>query len=149
MLDVAYEAVEDLAPGRLAAIEEDRGTVRLRLDKTRPLADVVRQLNIEVDRLMSSSHWFQLWGTEIVSRDTPDQPLQIQHIIRPWVPRDLGVGLAEDRGIIRVYICPDLDPERFAAAVNPPTEKILGGGRWFQLYAGEIIDNSPGPMSRI
>ncbi|MEU3613409.1 hypothetical protein ABZ725_13995 [Streptomyces sp. NPDC006872] len=149
MLDVAYEAVEDLTPGRLAAIDEDRGTIRVRLDKTRPLADVVRQLNIEIDRLMSSSHWFQLWGTEIVSRDTPDQPLRIEYIFRPWVPRDIGACVAEDRGTVRVYICPDLNPEQFAAAMNPATEDFLAGGHWFQLYAGEIIDNSPEPMSRI
>lgn len=149
MLDVAYEAVEDLAPGRLAAIDEDRGTIRVRLDKTRPLADVVRQLNIEIDRLMASSHWFQLWGTEIVSRDTPGRPLRVQYVFRPWVPRELGVGVAEKRGTVRVYICPDLDPERFAAAMNSATKDFLAGGHWFQLYGGEIIDNSPEPMSRI
>lgn len=149
MLDVTYEAVEDLTPGRLAAITEDRGTIRVRLDKAEPLADVVRQLNVEIERLMASSHWFQLWGTEIVSRDTPDRPLRIEYVFRPWVPRELGACVAEDRGTVRVYICPDLNPEQFAAAMNPATEDFLAGGHWFQLYAGEIIDNSPEPMSRI
>jgi hypothetical protein len=33
--------------------------------------------------------------------------------------------------------------------MNPATKKQLSGGRWFQLYAGEIIDNSPEPMSQV
>lgn len=143
MLDVAYEAVEDLAPGRLAAIDEDRGTIRVRLDKSRELAAVVRQLNIEIDRLMALSHWFQLWDTEIVSRDTPGRPLRIEYVFRPWVPRDIGAGVAEKRGVVRVYVCPDQTTEQFAAAMNRATEEFLAGGHWFQLYAGEIIDNSP------
>lgn len=149
MLDVAYEAVNDLPPGRLADIDEDRGRIRVRLDKSEELADIVRQLNIEIDRLMSSAHWFQLWGTEIVSRDTPGRPLRIEYVFRSWVPRDIGAGVAEKRGVVRVYVCPDQTAEEFAAAMNKATKEFLAGGQWFQLYAGEIIDNSPEPMSRI
>lgn len=147
MLDVAYEAVEDLAPGRLAAIDEDRGTIRVRLDRTRPLADVVRQLNIEIDRLMASSHWFQLWGTEIVSRDTPGRPLRIEYRLEKKEPRTAFVE--ERKGLVSVFIDPVLNTSEFAAAMNPATRKFLAGGQWFQLYAGEIIDNSPEPMNRV
>lgn len=147
MLDVAYEAVDDLAPGRLARIDEDRGTIRVRLDKGAPLVDVVRQLNVEVDQLLSSSHWFQLWGDEIVSRDTPHAPLRIHYLLDKKVP--LGVGVAEGKGTLRVYIDPALETEQFAAVMNPATEEHLAGGCWFQLYAGEIIDNSPEPMSQV
>lgn len=143
MLDVAYEAVEDLTPGRLAAIDEDRGTIRVRLDKTQPLAAVVRQLNIEIDRLMSSSHWFQLWGTEIVSRDTPGRPLRIEYILEKKEPRTAFIE--ERKGLVSVFIDPVLDIEAFVAAMNPATQKFLAGGQWFQLFAGEIIDNSPEP----
>jgi hypothetical protein len=149
MLDVAYEAVTDLPPGRLAAIDEDRGTIRVRVDKHEDLAAVVRQLNIEVERLMSSSHWFQLWKDEIVSRDTPGCPLRIQYVLHPTVPREIGVGVAEGRGIVRVYIHPHLKVDQFAAAMNPVSDNFLAGGQWFQLYGGEIIDNSPEPMSHI
>lgn len=149
MLDVAYEAVEDLAPGRLARIDEGRGRIRVRLDKNAPLTDVVRQLNIEVDRLMSSSHWFQLWDDEIVCRDTPGCPLRVEYLLRSWVPPQMGVGVAEQKGVIRVYICPTLDTVRFAAWMNPATKEQLDAGHWFQLFAGEIIDNSPEPMSRV
>jgi hypothetical protein len=145
MLDVAYEAVTELPPGRLAKIDEDRGRIRVRLDRSENLAAVLRQLNTEIDQLMSSAHWFQLWGTEIISRDTPGRPLRIEYVHHPKVPRDMGVGLMEDRGIVRVYVCPDLDTEEFAAFMNEATKEFLAGGHWFQLYAGEIIDNSPEP----
>jgi hypothetical protein len=147
MLDVAYEAIEDLEPGRLARIDEDRGTIRVRLDKHAPLADVVRQLNIEIDRLMSSSHWFQLWDEEIVSRDTPNCSLRIHYLLDCKVPN--GVGVAEARGLLRVYIDPAIDTTHFAAVMNPATKEHLDGGCWFQMFAGEIIDNSPEPMSQV
>jgi hypothetical protein len=149
MLDVAYEVVEDLPPGTLARIDEDRGRIRVRLDKVAPLADVVRQLNIEIDDLMASTRWFQLWDDEIVSGNTPDRPLRIDYLLRSWVSPDMGVGVTENKGIIRVYICPTLDTTDFAAWMNPATKKQLAAGHWFQLYAGEIIDNSPGPMSQV
>lgn len=147
MLDVAYEAVDNLAPGRLARIDEDRGTIRVRLDRSAHLPDVVRQLNVEIDQLLSSSHWFQLWQDEIVSRDTPDCSLRVEYVLCEDVPP--GVGIAEDRGVVRVYIDTALRTEEFAAAMNPATKDFLAGGQWFQLFAGEIIDNSPEPMSQV
>ncbi|GGT85385.1 hypothetical protein [Streptomyces coeruleorubidus] len=147
MLDVAYEAVEDLPPGRLAKIDEDRGRIRVRLDKNEPLADVVRQLNIEIDEFMAAGHWFQLYGDEIVSRATPGCPLRIRYILKDDVPD--GVGIGEGRGVVRVYIGAGQTVEQFAAAMNPVTKDQLDGGRWFQLFGGEIIDNSPPPMSHV
>jgi hypothetical protein len=141
MLDVAYEAVDDLLPGQLAAIEEDRGRIHVRLDRTEPLADVVRKLNIEVDKLMSCARWFQLWGDEIVSRNTPGRPLRVEYLLKRRMPDTVWVE--ERKGLVSVFIDPDIDTRRFAAAVNPPIAGLLDGGRWFQLYAGEIIDNSP------
>lgn len=149
MLDVTYEAVEDLKPGRLAKIEEERGRIRVRLDKHAPLVDVVQQLNTEVDHLMSSAHWFQLWKDEIVSRDTPDRPLRVEYLLASWVAPEMGVGVAEDKGVVRVYICPSLPVAAFAAWMNPATKRQLDAGHWFQLYDGEIIDNSPEPMSQV
>ncbi|MEV4784090.1 hypothetical protein AB0K53_01300 [Streptomyces tuirus] len=147
MLDVAYEAVEDLPPGRLAQIDEGKGLIRVRLDKNEALARVVAQLNLEIDQLMSSSHWFQLWKNEIVSRATPGCPLRIRYVFRDWAPNEPAV--AEDRGVITVYINPSLTTEQFAAAMNPATEKQLAAGHWFQLHDGEIIDNAPEPMSQV
>jgi hypothetical protein len=148
MLDVTYE-VEALEPGILAVIDEDRGKIRVRLDESARLADVVRKLNSEIDKLLSSSHWFQLWKDEIVCRDTPATSLRVEYVLHHKVPRDLGVGIAEDKGIVRVYICPEISTAQFAAFMNPATRDFLDGGQWFQLYGGEIIDNSPEPMSHI
>jgi hypothetical protein len=149
MLDVAYEAVDDLPPGRLARIDEDRGRIRVHLDEHADLQDVIRQLNIEVDHLMSSAHWFQLWDDEIVSSNTPDRPLRVEYLLRSWVPAAMGVCVTEDKGLVRVYVCPTLNTTDFAAWMNPAAKTHLEAGHWFQLYAGEIIDNGPEPMSRV
>lgn len=147
MLDVAYEAVDDLTPGRLARIDEDRGRIRVRLDRTAPLAAVVRQLNIEISQLMSSARWFQLWGDEIVSHNTPGRPLRIEYLLHCLVP-DTAI-VREDKGLLEVHIDPALSTDEFAAVMNPVTKAQLDAGQWFQMYAGEIIDNSPEPMSHI
>ncbi|MFD8008153.1 hypothetical protein [Streptomyces mirabilis] len=147
MLDITYEAVRDLAPGRLAAIDEDRGTIRVQVDAAAPLPDVVRQLNIEIDQLLTSSDWFQLWKDEIVSRNTPDAPLMVVYLLHRLVPGTAVVR--EDKGCVEVHIDPDLDTKEFAAMMNPATKDFLAGGQWFQLYAGEIIDNSPEPMTQV
>jgi len=147
MLDVAYEAIDNLAPGRLAKIDEDRGWIRVRLDENAPLVDVVRQLNIEIDQLMSSAHWFQLWKDEIVSRDTPGCPLRIEYLLKK--EEDYPVCVKERKGLVSVYIDPALNTAEFAAVMNPATKEQLDGGQWFQMYAGEIIDNSPEPMSQV
>ena len=137
MLDVTYEAVNDLPQGRLAKIDEDRGCIRVRLDKREPLPEVVRRLNTEIDTLMSASHWFQLWRDEVVSRATPGSPLRIKYLLHRLVP---GTAIAlEGKGLVEVHIDPSLDTEQFAAAMNEVTKEQLDGGRWFQMYAGEII----------
>ena len=148
MLDVAYIAVDGLPTGRLAQIDEDRGTIRVRVDKNAPLPDVIRQLNDEVDQFLATSHWFQLWDDEIVSRATPGCSLRVVYRLDPRVPGP-EIGLGESKGLIVVYIPPEFDTEEFAAAMNPVSAEFLAGGRWFQMYAGEIIDNSPEPMSQV
>lgn len=147
MLRVEYEAVEDLHPGRLADISEDRGHIRVRVDGTAPLADVVRQLNVEVESLLSTSQWFQLWKDEIVSRGTPDCSLGVVYLLQCEEPD--GVTVRERRGLVRVLIDPALSTEEFAAAMNPATERFLEGGQWFQLYGGEIIDMTPETVSKV
>lgn len=147
MLKVAYEAVADLPPGRLARIDEDRGQIRVLLDRNVPLRDVVRQLNIEIGDLMRSARWFQLWDDEIVSHNTPGRPLRIEYLLEQR--ETAGTYVEERKGLLTVYIDPDLDTPAFAAAMNPVSKTHLDGGCWFQLYAGEIVDNSPGPMSQV
>jgi len=147
MLCVEYEATDDLQPGQLADIGEDRGHIRVRVHRTAPLADVVRQLNIEIDRFLSTSHWFQLWKDEIISRGTPDCSLGVVYLLEREEPG--CVVVRERRGLVRVLIDPTLSTEEFAAAMNPATKEFLNGGQWFQLYAGEIIDMTPDTVSRV
>lgn len=147
MLQVTYEAVDDLEPGRLARIDEDRGTILIKVDKLAPLRAVIEQLRIEMDQFVTRTDWYQLWGDEIVSRHTPGQPLRVEFILVPGYTR--GVGIAEDRGTVRNYIAAGMTTEEFAEAMNPAVQGVIDGGCWFQLYAGEIIDHSPGPMSQV
>jgi hypothetical protein len=146
MLHVTYEAI-DLAPGRLACIDEDRGRIRVSLDKSALLRDVVRQLNVEIDQLLTSSNWFQLWKAEIVSRRTPDSPLRIEYLLDH--KEDGHVHVLESKGLVSVHINPSLSTEQFAAAMNPVTEEFLDAGQWFQLYAGEIVDMSPETVNQV
>lgn len=147
MLHVTYEAVDDLPPGRLVQIDEDGGRVDIRLDQREPLEDVVRQFNIEIHGMVRSARWFQLWDDEIVSWNTPAKPLRIEFLMER--KERLGVVFAEDKGDLKAFVDPDIDVERFAAVMNILTAQHLSGGRWFQLYGGEIYDVGPEPMSRI
>jgi len=146
MLDVTYEAVDDLAPGCLATIDEGRGRLRVRLERNALLKDAIAQLNIEVDSLMRSARWFQLWKDEIVSRNSPDRPLRVEY--RLECKEEDGAYIEERKGLVSVFVDPSLSIEQFAAAMNPSTECFLAGGQWFQLYGGEIIDNSPERVSQ-
>lgn len=148
MLHVSYEAVGNLPPGQLVDIDEDRGRVAIRLDRNEPLKDVVRQFNIEVDRMVRSARWFQFWDDgEIVSCNTPSKPLRIEFLLERKEYR--GVIFEERKGDLKAFVDPGIDVARFAAVMNPLTAKHLSGGRWFQLYGGEIIDVTPEPMSKV
>jgi len=147
LLRVTYEATDELEPGRLARIDEGRGEVTVKVDKTQPLKDVIRQLNIEIVHFLAHADWFQLWGKEIASRHNPDARLRFEYVFMPGAPD--GVGIGEAKGVVHLYIDPDQDVEQFAAAANKAVQNLLDGGCWFQQYAGEIIDHSPEPMSRV
>ncbi|MEU6552039.1 hypothetical protein ABZ915_17410 [Streptomyces sp. NPDC046915] len=147
MLHVTYEAVKDLQPGRLARIDEDRGRIRVLLDENEPLAVVIQQLNIEIDKLLANLNWFQLWGDEIISRATPKAPLRIKYLLQRE-EEDVAV-VGEVKGLVLVFIDPGLTTEEFAVAMNRATRKFLASGRWFQLYGGEIVDNGPESMSKV
>ena len=147
MLHVTYEAAEDLEPGRLATIDEHRGELLVKLDRTQPLRRVVGQLNVEMDQFLARADWFQLWGKDILSRHTPSRPLRVEFVVVP-APSD-GIGIAEDKGVVRFYVASSMTTEQFAAAMNPAVKGLLEGGCWFQLYAGEIIDYRPESMSRV
>lgn len=145
MLQVIYEAANDLESGRLARIDEDRGVIHVKVDKHAPLGDVVEQLRTEFDQFVTRTDWYQLWRDEIVSRHTPGRPLRLQFVLVPDID---GVIIFEDRGLVSSYVAQDMTVEQFAAAMNEAVQRIIDGGCWFQLFGGEIIDHSPETMSR-
>jgi hypothetical protein len=147
MLHVTYEAVNDLPPGSPVHVDEDRGRVAIRFDGNAPLRDVVRDFNIEIDRMVRSARWFQLWDDEIVSSNSPRHPLRIEFILEEREHQ--GVVFEERKGDLKAFVDPDIDVTRFAAVMNKLTAQHLSGGRWFQLYGGEIHDVSPGSMSKV
>lgn len=147
MLHVTYEAAEDLEPGRLARIDEGRGSVTLKVDKRAPLAAAIRQLNIEVADFLTRADWYQLWGTEIASRHNPTAPLRVEYIFLPGAPE--GVAIRESKGELHFYVEPEQTVAQFAAAANEAVRDLLDGGCWFQQFAGEIIDHSPEPAGRV
>jgi hypothetical protein len=59
------------------------------------------------------------------------------------------VVFEERKGDLKAFVDPDIDVTRFAAVMNKLTAQHLSGGRWFQLYGGEIHDVSPGSMSKV
>jgi len=147
MLHVTYEAVDHLAPGTFVHIDEDHGRVEIQLDGDAPLEDVVRQFNIEIHGMVRSARWFQLWNDEIVSCNTPSAPLRIEFILK--MKEQWGVVFEERKGNLEAFVDPDIDVPRFAAVMNVLTAQHISGGRWFQLYGGEIHDIGPEPMSRV
>lgn len=147
MLHVTYEAVDDLPHGKPVAVDEGGGRVSVRFKHDAPLPDVVREFNIEVDRMVRSARWFQLWDDEIVSSNSPGHPLRIEFILKKKEPR--GVVFEERKGDLKAFVDPSIDAASFAAVMNKLTAQHLSGGRWFQLYGGEIHDVSPGSMSKV
>ena len=147
MLRVTYDAVDDLAPNTFVHIDEGGGMVAIYLDRNAPLKDVVRQFNAEIDRMVRSARWFQLWDDEIVSCNSPSKALRIVFLLEQRERH--GVVFEERKGDLKAFVDPAIDVTRFAAVMNTLTAKHISGGRWFQLHGGEIHDVSQEPMSRV
>lgn len=147
MLHVTYEAIADLPSGQPVHIDEGHGRVEIQFDRNAPLEDVVRQFNIEIDRMVRSASWFQLWEDEIVSCNSPRSPLRIEFLLEEREHN--GVIFEERKGDLRAFIDPAIDVAHFAAVMNVLTGQHISGGRWFQLHGGEIHDVPPEPGSQV
>ena len=73
MLRVEYE-VDALEPGQFVKIEERRGTVVIRCERTADAAQLVGALNTAIEEFLAGGQWFQLWKGEIVTMDSPEDP---------------------------------------------------------------------------
>ncbi|ARX81612.1 hypothetical protein SMD44_01010 [Streptomyces alboflavus] len=139
MLRVIYEAVEDLRPGKIAEISEQRGGTRVRIARWASVEEYARALNEEMSAFLDRSAWFQIWRDEIVSRSGGTCSLSVIFTIRDLAPGDY-VLIWESKGLVDIQIERTASAEQFVRAVNPAIEKFLDGAQWFQLWQGEIVD---------
>jgi hypothetical protein len=152
MLRVTYEAADDLQPGRLVDIEEDRGLIRVRIDQTLQAPDYTAALNTELARFLTRAEWFQLWKDQIVSPKDVDSPVRVVYQLDEFGELEFGdvVEIREHKGLVRILVYPDADVDQFVSGLNPAIRELLDGGQWFQHWRGEIVDmTSPETMSRI
>ena len=142
MLRVVYEAADDLKPGQLVAISEDRGIITVRIRRTADAFDYTRALAEEMDKFLAGAEWFQLWKSTITSPQSDECPVRVVYVLD--LDGDLKVGefvkIRERQGLVKITVDPDADVNVFVAALNSAIEKFLSGGQWFQLWRGEIVD---------
>ncbi|HEY9370430.1 hypothetical protein [Streptomyces sp.] len=140
MLRVVYEAAEDLKPGQLVAIGEDRGIITVRIRRTADTPTYTRALNGELEKFLATSEWFQLRKDKIVSPQSTECPVRVVYVLDD----DLGAGevveIREHLGLVKIKVRPDADVDRFVAALNPAIKTFLDAGHWFQHWQGEIVD---------
>ncbi|WP_069883460.1 hypothetical protein [Streptomyces luteocolor] len=139
MLRVIYEAVEDLQPGRLAEISEQRGGTRVRVARWARIEDYIHALNMEMAAFLDRSQWFQLWRDEIVARSGGTVQLSVIFSIHDLDPGDYVV-IRETKGLVDIQVERTATVDQFVHAVNPAIEEFLAGAQWFQLWQGEIVD---------
>jgi len=142
MLRVVYEAADDLEPGQLVAIGEDRGIITVRIRRTADAFDYTRALTEELDKFLAGAEWFQLWKAKIVSPQSTDCPVRVVYVLDLDGDLDVDefVEIKEHHGLVKILVDPDADVDVFVAALNPAIKKFLSGGHWFQHWQGEIVD---------
>ena len=152
MLRVEYEATNDLEPGRLVQIDEDRGLLRVRIARGLEAPEYTAALNEELERFLSQAEWFQVRRDKILSPKHPEMPVRVVYRLDREGELDEGEALAirEGMGLVEILVDPTADVDWFCAAINPAIVEFLSGGRWFQFFGGEIVDmTSPESMSEV
>lgn len=142
MLRVVYAAAEDLEPGQMVAIGEDRGIITVRIRRAAHAREYTAALNGELERFLAGVEWFQLWKDKIVSPQSADCPVRVVYVLDLDGELDDGefVEIREHQGLVKILVDPAADVDLFVAALNPTIETFLSGGQWFQLWQGEIVD---------
>ncbi|MFJ8929322.1 hypothetical protein ACIRLA_22355 [Streptomyces sp. NPDC102364] len=145
MLKVAYEAATDLAPGELVEIRESRGRVDIKIEASVPASEFIHELNAKLADFVGHCSWFQIWRGQVISADSPDSPLTVQYEADPEVSLRSCVQIREDRGVVRLHVCPTAPAPLLIRVLNPAIESFLAGKQWFQFWEGEIVTmDSPG-----
>ncbi|MFF5473403.1 hypothetical protein [Streptomyces achromogenes] len=139
MLRVVYEATHDLAPGHLVEIRETRARVTVKVRAGARADEYVPALNTALARFVGQCGWFQIWRGQVISVNSPDSPLTVQYEVDPNVDLRSCIQIREDRGIVRLHVCPAAPADLLVHVLNPAIAKFLSGGQWFQLWQGEIV----------
>lgn len=148
MLHVVYRTVEDLAPGQLVEIVEDRGRIDVLLRDGVDIEPITHALNAALEHFLAHCGWFQIWRGRVISAASPESPLSVQYVIDPEVDWRQCVQVRESQGTVRVHVCPDSSVKHFARVLTKSTEQFLAGKQWFQLWQGEIVTmDSPDSMA--
>jgi hypothetical protein len=152
MLRVEYEATDDLGPGRQVQIEEDRGLIRVRIDRGLEPPEYTAALNEEMERFLAGADWFQVRRDQILSPKHPERPVRVVFRIDRVgeLAEEAAVEIREGMGLVEILVDPTADVDRFTSAINPAIVEFLSGGRWFQFFGGEVVDmTSPENVSRV
>jgi hypothetical protein len=139
MLKVVYEAVTGLAPGELVEIRESRGRVDIKIKDTSPASEFIPELNAKLAEFVGHCSWFQIWRGQVISASHPESPLTVQYEADPEVELRSCVQIREDRGVVRLHVCPTAPAPLLIRVLNPAIESFLSGKQWFQLWHGEIV----------
>jgi hypothetical protein len=144
MLRVVYQAAT-LKAGQLSDWSESRGLLTIYVAQGVPAKDFIPSLNDTLRECLSRAHWYQIWDDgEIISVSHPESPLRCTYAVSPF-EQALPVDIREHKGHVALYVPPMATIEEIAPTLNTSIEEFLAGGRWFQLWHGEIITvDSPG-----
>lgn len=146
MLRVVYKA-DDLEPGMLSDWHEDRGYLEVRVARGKQALEFIPSLNETLRDCLSHAHWYQMWEGEAVSVNHPQSPLRVTYEPSPFRPAPL-VDIREHKGHVAVFLRPTATIEEIAPVFNASIVEVLAGGRFFQLWKGEIVTmDSPGNMA--
>jgi hypothetical protein len=142
MLRVVYQAA-DLTDGRLSDWREDRGLLEFRIARGVEAQEFIPSLNSTLIDCLSHAQWYQVWDDgEVVSTAHPDCPLRCTYAVSPFRPAP-PVDIREHKGHVALYVPPTATIDEIAPTLNTSIEEFLAGGRWFQLWHGEIVTMDP------
>lgn len=149
MLRVVYRA-DYLDPGKLSDWHEERGLIEISVARGTGARQFIPSLNAALRDCVKNTQWYQVWEGEVVSPDHPENPISVTFAVSPFKPAPPVnfVDFREHKGDVDVYVSPAATIEDIAPALNRSVEECLAGGRWFQLWHGEIVTiDSPGSMA--
>lgn len=144
MLRVVYQAAT-LRAGVLSTWREERGLLEFRVARGVEAQKFIPSLNDTLRDCLSRAGWYQVWDDgEIISVSHPRYPLTCTYEVSPFEPAP-PVDLREHKGHVAVYVPATATIDDIVPILNPSLDELLAGGRWFQLWHGEIVTmESPG-----